>query len=63
MYGAGVLFLCVDLMSFGIVGPAEKVIDGDVEIIGKADQGGIISLSLFVFVSADGILIHMKMKE
>ena len=42
------------------IASAEKIIKRDTEIIGKHNERFIIGLALHIFVSADAILIHVK---
>ena len=47
---------------FRIIGSAEQVIDGDIEIIGKKDQRFIIGFALAVFIAAYAVLRHVEVK-
>ena len=43
-----------------VVGSFKEVVDGDLKIIGKEDEGFVVGFTLARFVSADGILAHAQ---
>ena len=46
----------------GIVRSPQKIVQGDLKIIGESNERLVICLSFFVFISADGVLIHVKIQ-
>ena len=44
-------------------GSAEKIVERDVKVIGKSDQGFIIRLALHIFIAGDGVLIPIQIKS
>ena len=49
-------------MESGILSPAQQIVDGNMKVIGKGDEGLVIGLPFFVFVAADGVLVHIQVK-
>ncbi len=55
-------FLMALSVYFGVIRPAEKVIERYAEVIGKFQQSFVICLALACFVTAYAVLVHIEVK-
>ena len=44
-------------------GSAEEVVKGNVKVVRKFDQGGVVGLTFHIFITGDGVLIHVQVKS
>lgn len=47
-------------MDCWVIGALQKVVNGNMKIIGKEDQRAVVGFARTVFVSADAVLIHIQ---
>ena len=48
---------------FGFIGPTEDIVDGYVVIVGKTGKKLIVCFASAVFISADTVLVKVKVKR
>ena len=53
----------LSVIGFGIISPAEDIVNGNAIIFGEANEHGIAGLSCPVFISADTVLVQVKVKS
>ena len=48
------------MIHFGIFGPAQEIVNGDIKIIGQSNERFIIGLPRLGLIPADAVLIHIQ---